>query len=230
MTKKPTKSTPRHALAPTPSKPDPIKGTGIVPDVVYSNGRLPEGQGPWLGERDKIAWTDKETGYDCVILREPSGHLGGHVGVPQDHPLAGYAVDALPFELRQGLHNQISYSAACQAMHHESTSICHVSQAPDRSGGRVPDPKIRRRDMNQARQPSTAHDHAWWIGFECNGPTDFSPCQDNTHIVLMTERAGQYRDEGFVYRQVVELARRLKAFADADRQAANPTPKLTGEA
>lgn len=44
--------------------------------------------GPWQSEADIYCWTDSETGYNCVIWRNPEmGNLCGYVGVPSGHPL-----------------------------------------------------------------------------------------------------------------------------------------------
>ena len=59
--------------------------------------QLPEGI--WQDEPDYQYWVDKETGLDCLIVRQPnSGHLCGYVGVSKDHPLFGvnYSDCSLP--------------------------------------------------------------------------------------------------------------------------------------
>jgi len=43
--------------------------------------------GPWKDEPDLAEWNDKETGYRCVICRQPSGYLCGYVGVDKGHQL-----------------------------------------------------------------------------------------------------------------------------------------------
>ena len=46
--------------------------------------------GPWDNEPDRKKFTDKETGYCCVISRASiSGSLCGYVGIPESHPLYG---------------------------------------------------------------------------------------------------------------------------------------------
>lgn len=46
------------------------------------------GIGPWQSEADVYSWTDSETGYHCVVWRNPEmGNLCGYVGIPSGHPL-----------------------------------------------------------------------------------------------------------------------------------------------
>lgn len=47
------------------------------------------GDGEWLHEPDKKQWTDQDTGYPCLIVRNRVGALCGYVGVPLDHPYFG---------------------------------------------------------------------------------------------------------------------------------------------
>src|SRR3954451_20529037 len=46
-------------------------------------------EGPWKSEPDKRRWIDEETGYPCLIERNPVGTLFGYVGVPPGHPAHG---------------------------------------------------------------------------------------------------------------------------------------------
>lgn len=39
--------------------------------------------GPWQDEHDNIVWTDKDTGYKCIVQRTKMGHLCGYVEVPK---------------------------------------------------------------------------------------------------------------------------------------------------
>lgn len=52
------------------------------------------GEGPWQDEPDKVQWQDEETGYPCLIVRNPHmGFLCGYVGVPPGHPAHGLSYD-----------------------------------------------------------------------------------------------------------------------------------------
>jgi len=47
--------------------------------------------GPWQDEPDKALWNDETTGLHCLIIRHPSGHLCGYVGIDTAHPWHGDA-------------------------------------------------------------------------------------------------------------------------------------------
>jgi len=48
------------------------------------------GNGPWIGEPDKVQWQDDNTGLNCIAQRNPDmGHWCGYVAVPMGHPLYG---------------------------------------------------------------------------------------------------------------------------------------------
>lgn len=186
----------------------PIVGTGIVPDARYDERSLRAyGQGPWKDESTKIAWTDPATGYPCIILRQRTGELGGYVGVDPGHALAGWMADALPGSINEGLHQNVSYSAACQEKVPERLSICHVPPRP------IAPSQAQHREKAQA---SAGHDHsadlAWWFGMVMNGPQDYVPRLATSGVG--SGRGPIYRDEAFVCAQVTALAGKLKAIDD----------------
>lgn len=42
--------------------------------------------GPWNDEPSHLVWTDKQTGYECEVVRVPElGHLCGYVVLPPGH-------------------------------------------------------------------------------------------------------------------------------------------------
>lgn len=43
------------------------------------------GEGKWLEEPDYMEWTNKETGYPCVVCRNGRGIFCGYVGIPKGH-------------------------------------------------------------------------------------------------------------------------------------------------
>lgn len=104
------------------------------------------GEGPWQTEPDKIQWTDKETGFPCLIVRGFSGGLCGYVGVPREHPWHGKDYNELH---NVPVHGGLTFAGACQE-HRREQGICHVP-APGES------------------------DDVWWLGFDCNHYDDFSP-------------------------------------------------------
>lgn len=186
----------------------PIVGTGIVPDARYDERSLRAyGQGPWKDESTKVAWTDPATGYPCIILRQRTGELGGYVGVEPSHVLAGWMADALPGSINVGLHQNVSYSAACQEKVPERMSICHVPPRP------IGPSQDQHREKAQA---SAGQDHgadlAWWFGMVMNGPQDYVPRLATSGVG--SGRGPIYRDEAFVCAQVTALAGKLKAIDD----------------
>ncbi len=212
MAKKPRKTVSR-ALA-TKTQPlqqqqplIPIAGTQIVPEARYrERSRRPFGPGPWQDEFEKTAWTDPASGYPCIILRQRSGELGGYVGVGPDHPLFGYSADALPAVIGENLHRPVTYANVCQSAADERVSICHVTPVIP---AHMPSHGLHRGDRVDHQ------DKAWWFGCEFDGPTDIVPLRPRRGSDLAAERGATYKDEAFVYHQVVALARQLKAFGDA---------------
>ncbi|OYX60598.1 MAG: hypothetical protein B7Y89_15880 [Novosphingobium sp. 32-60-15] len=197
----------------------PIAGTTIVPDARYSERtRRPYGEGPWKAESEKVAWTDPATGYPCIILRQPGGELAGYVGVEPHHALAGWAADALPGSINDGLHRPVNYGAACQEAIPERISICHVPRARHNTPSQA---------LHQGREPGRSgqehgEDLAWWFGMTMDGPQDYIPRRDTSG--LSRDRGQVYRDEHFVCAQVTVLAGKLKALDDAAKSTSGSTP------
>lgn len=212
MARKPRKTTTKatKALAPIPTLPQvPIPGTGIVPEAAYRNEYHPETPGPWATEPDKVAWTDQETGYLCIVVREYSGEFGSYVSVPGEHPLSGFTADALPSAIGEGLHRPVTYSRGCDRTAPERRSICHV----DHHG----------RYTRRAHRGLPRHDErAWWLGMTFDGPRDLCP-NSNYTPPLAEERGRTYRDVSFAVKQATLLARRLRDYAQGQLgQEPNP--------
>jgi len=195
------------ATAANPKAPDTERrfGTEVVPvDAVYHVAKVhPSTPGPWSGEAEKVAWTDGNTGYGCIIRRSSrGGHLGGFVGVGPDHPLHGFTEPALE-GLGLRVHGGVSHAEGCQHWQSEATSVCHV---------RVQAGSARRNGTDVfANDASKAHD-LWWFGFECNGPGDVLPggsarSRPDT-LDGVNERA--YRSEEYVFQHTVWLAEQLR--------------------
>ena len=221
MTKKPTKSKPSRALTHVAPLPAPIAGTHVIPAAVYFNGRSPMSDGPWKNERDKIAWIDAQTGLNCIILRQPEGHLAGFVAVGADHPLHGFRYDAVPGHITQGMHNPLFHSAACEWAD-ERVSICHVPQGAQTTPSMRAHRQGQTANPNDDSQTEQQHDDVWWFGFECDGPQDLIPTPRHRSNRLTEERGQVYRGEAFVYAEVTALAARLKA-AERDLLAYSAT-------
>lgn len=173
----------------TEPRPKHRFGTRLVAvEQQHNVGMIAPGEpGPWSGEADKIAWTDSGTDYSCVIRRDAAGgHLCGYVGVGRSHPLFGFALRAL-LGLDLVVHGGVKRANPCLACEPESVPIC-------RACGR---------------------DDAWWIGFECNGPDDLQPKAppESRSAAGIGDRL--YRDEAYVYAEVISLARQLKDVEDS---------------
>lgn len=195
----------------------PITGTSIVPEARYSERSLTlHNDGPWKTESTKVAWTDPATGYPCIILRQRNGELGGYVGVDPDHALAGWSADALPGSINDGLHQPVSYGAACQDAVPERVSICHV---PARPTG--PSQAQHRAKTQGGSGQGDGEDLAWWFGMTMDGPQDLIPRRASSSI--KRDRGQVYRDEAFVCQQVTALAARLKGIDDSAKAGAGKT-------
>lgn len=84
------------------------------------------GDGPWQDEPDKIQWTDEETGYPCLIVRNHWGSLCGYVGLSRSHPLYEKDYDEVDVDVHGGL----TYSNHCQDGPEEEV-VCHVPDDGD---------------------------------------------------------------------------------------------------
>lgn len=202
----------------------PIGDRELVVDAAYYVGGDAD-RGPArtarLGNADKLAWKDEATGFECIIIRDTrDGYLRGFVGVDPTHPLYGFEHEAIPAELDIEVHGGITYSAMCQRgpspasrLVQEARSVCHVQIRPA-----IYDPVVNATDH---RPP---HDDAWWFGFDCNQLYDRVPGKvGDTARFLSAETGTTFRDEAYVYDQVVDLAAQLRAIADG-----RPKPERTG--
>lgn len=196
----------------------------VVADAVYyvGGGKAGRRDGT-LGDADKIAWRDPVTGYECIIMRDShGGYLSGYVAVPPGHPLYGFDHDAIPSELDVEVHGGLTYSSICKEgpsprgrLLNEARSICHV---PPRYAA-----------IEHATDYRAGHDRAWWLGFECNHVYDVVPGdRSDRSRFLGNETGATYRDEAYVYGQVVDLAAQLRAIADGGpkpaRTSVQPPP------
>ena len=58
---------------------------GTPDERLWFNEPIPDG--PWLDEPHHLFFTDRETGYECRLRRNPSYAWCGYVEVPNNHPL-----------------------------------------------------------------------------------------------------------------------------------------------
>jgi hypothetical protein len=204
----------------------------VVPasEIYFVSGAKPSADGPWLGEADKVAWRDPATGYECIMLREKDGHLAGYVGVPRDHPLWGWEHEAVPADLGIEVHGGLNYSRICEEgpspaprlarrLATEARRVCHVPEAP-----------LRYEPLRQAGDHRVEDAHAWWFGFSCDHIYDVVP-GDTSHgrRFMAAETGAEYRDDGYVVREVADLAAQLRAIADGvpvPRRSGPPLPAI----
>lgn len=105
-------------------------------------------RGEWDDEPDKIQWQDGETGYPCLIHRNPGiGNLCGYVGLSPGHPFYEKAYSEGP---EDHAHGGLTYSDFCQDVKCEEEGVCHVVEEGE-------------------------EEKIWWLGFDCHHCWDFAP-------------------------------------------------------
>lgn len=154
------------------------------------------GEGPWLGEPDKVQWVDEATGLPCLAVRAPMGHWCGYVGVPEGHPLYQMSDSHAAVEGLQ-VHGSITFTESCQTGD-EARAICHIPEEgmPDR---------------------------VWWLGFDCGHSWDLSPGIISEFGPIGPTMIPQYRTLDYVQETCADLARQLAAVANPE-QSAQATP------
>lgn len=108
-------------------------------------GTKPRPAGPWDNEPDKAQWKDKETGLDCLIVRNHMGALCGYVGVPPGHPAHGRRYS----EVLVDCHGGLTFTGSCEPGIDDTVGICHLAEPG------APEP--------------------WWLGFDCAHAGDLIP-------------------------------------------------------
>lgn len=199
----------------------PIGDREVVVDAAYYVGCGKGRDRARLGGADKLAWRDEASGLECIIIRDTrGGYLRGFVGVDPGHPLYGFEHKAVPAELDVEVHGGLAYSAMCERgpsptprLVEEARSVCHVEIGPARYNPVV-----------DATDHRPRHDDAWWFGFDCNALYDKVPGRLGDRAPFLAAETGStYRDEGYVYDQIVDLAAQLRAISDGE-----PKPERTG--
>ncbi len=193
-------------------------GTVPDPEIYFAESARPTGAGPWLGEADKLSWVDPATGLECIMLRNPEGYLSGYVGVPETHPMFGWDHEAVPVGIGIEVHGGLTYSRVCQSGPNparrlivELRRICHVVVGVE---------PVRHATDHRA------HAAQWWFGFDCNHLYDVVPDrkgQADRRRFMAAETAAEYRDDGYVVREIRNLAAQLKAIHDG-----RPMPEREG--
>ena len=151
------------------------------------------------------------------------GYLSGYVAVPTGHPLYGFDHDAIPADFDIEVHGGLTYAAVCDEgptpsprLISEAHRICHVRVAPP----------LRYAPARHATEHRAPHENQWWFGFECNHVYDVVPRERHDRARFLGHETGAtFKDEAYVYDQVVDLAAQLRAIADgAPRPARIGTP------
>lgn len=198
-------------------------GTIGAEEIYYvDDAGMSDGDDHRLGEADKVAWRDPATDYECIMMRaSDGGYLSGYVGVPRDHPLWGWKYEAIPVDIGIEVHGGLTYAKQCEdgpsperRPSAEARRICHV---PRGATGHVP--------TDHATGYRVDDEHAWWFGFDCDHVYDVvpDPVVDRRQRFLAAEVGSEYRDDGYVYREVRNLAAQLRAIADG-----RPVPPRNG--
>jgi hypothetical protein len=146
--------------------------------------------GEWKQEPDKKQWLDDETKLPCLIVRGPAGSLCGYVGVSEGHP--AFEKEYIDVDINVEVHGGVTFTRFCQ--HHEDPSegICHLVETGE-------------------------NDKVWWIGFDTAHAWDYSPNMIPMHLrkkIGFPRRPDEiYRNFDYVTREVLSLAKQLKAAA-----------------
>lgn len=191
-------------------------------EIYYDREARPDGDGPWLGEADKVSWRDEAGGYECIMLRDTrGGFLCGYVGVPSGHPLWGWRSKAVPADIGIDVHGGITYAQQCQA---GPTPVRRLAVEARRICDVVISPAVHH-EVQHATDHRVADRHAWWFGFSCNHPYDLVPSDGRRAVpTSSSELARTYRDDGYVVRETLALAAQLRAIADGTEAPSRDGP------
>ena len=153
------------------------------------------GAGPWLREPDKANWIDKDTDYDCMVVRGPGGHWCGYVGLPSSHPL--YKKEYSEEELYNiEAHGGLTYS-----------DMNKLTK------------KLIDKGMNLGLLPDEIREYeTWWLGFDCAHLGDLCPGHEamlSGYGASFSDCHNTYRTYEYVVDEVTALAKQLKKYEDA---------------
>lgn len=154
-----------------------------------------------------------------MMRDNPEGFLSGYVGVPGTHPLFGWEHDAIPPDLGIEVHGSLTYSRICQdgpspqrALLYEARRVCHVPV------GTVP--------LKHATD-HRPHLDQWWFEFDCNHLYDVVPGRRRDRQRFMAlETGAEYRDDRYVVREILNLAKQLRAIGDGRPAPVREGPPL----
>ena len=143
--------------------------------------------GLWKAEPDRRQWLDEESGYPCLILRNPIGALCGYVGVPSGHFAYGKHFNVVDVDIR--VHGGVTFAS----------NSSHVS------GG-----------VYLEVDPGESED-VYWLGFHCGHMGDRCPRVEMHIVAprAIVTVPGTYRDINYVTQECHRLAMQLKAMESA---------------
>lgn len=149
----------------------------------------------WLTEPNEKRWKDEATGYECFLMRGPTGSWCGYVGLPEGHPAHGFSSYKNEFDLDEIISGEAIAKAKIQKQINDITVHGGITYSgTDEMRGK----------------------HLYWFGFDCAHAGDYSPKYDfepGTPLSLgqPTGWGGviEYRDMAYAESECVKLAKQL---------------------
>ena len=170
------------------------------------------GDGPWVGEPDKVQWRDRSTGLFCLANRNLwIGNWCGYVGVRPSHPAYGknYDDDVLA---SVSVHGGLTFAEGCRPPRADPAAFADEIAF---SGARL----LPGADLTEARichvAPTPAEDDVWWLGWDAGHAWDLMPARAGwrrrvaPELPLTDFPYETYRDLAYVKRECRRLARQL---------------------
>lgn len=142
-------------------------------------------EGVWENEPDRVVWLDPDTGYPCLILRNPLGALCGYVGVPVGHPCYGFSCTDVESKYNIDVHGGLTFDGRVFGM---------------------PESPLFRLGTNLW--------FGQWFGFDCSHYMDYLPNFQMGFYPRDTERKNTYRELAYVEKECRLLAKQFKALAE----------------
>ena len=153
----------------------------------------------WENEPNELGWTDKKTGYECLILRmRDAGHLCGYVRLPEGHPLYGVGYSAEFPELLKSLaevemNSPVGKRGAINVFFMALRGSMSVGDLFDVHGSITFSGRMRNRE-------------GFWYGFDCAHAGDLQPESAKRYGF---DPEGVYRDIEYVKTECTRLAAQL---------------------